>query len=64
MAYFAAAAPETVLEPLLHGGGSNKLEGYNVNGVTIRPGITVGEYEEKIMKSIYGKAVQTVSADA
>lgn len=55
MAYFATAAPETVLEPLQAGGDSTKLEGYDVNGVVIQPGITVGEYEKKIMESIYGK---------
>lgn len=58
MAYFAAATPDTVLEPLRDGADGTKLEGYNVNGVVIRPGITVGEYETKIMESIYGKRTQ------
>lgn len=53
MAYFGSANPETVLEPLA-GGSQERLKGYNANGIVINPGITVGEYQRKIMEKIYG----------
>ena len=58
MAYFGAASPETVLEPLKVDGASEKMEPYKANGLTIPSGITVGEYSEMIMTSIYGSSVQ------
>ena len=53
MAYFGAASPETVLEPVV-GQGEAKIGKYNANGVIIEPGITVGEYGRMIMENIYG----------
>lgn len=52
IAYFGAASPETVLEPVKSDG--EKMREYKANGVVIRPGITVGEYGGLIMKNIYG----------
>lgn len=56
MAYFGSAAPETVLEPL--SGGGEKMGAYSTNGITVYPGITVGEYGKQIMEKIYGPAVK------
>lgn len=53
MAYFGAASPETVLEPLKIE-GAKELKTYEANGVTIPAGITVGEYLKMIMAGIYG----------
>ena len=57
MAYFGAASPETILEPLNLADGEAQMEKYEANGVTIRPGITVGEYARIIMENIYGSSV-------
>lgn len=57
MAYFGAAAPETVLEPVVLAGDGEKMDRYEANGVVIQPGITVGEYGRIIMENIYGKGV-------
>ena len=53
MAYFGAASPETVLQPIDVGGPGNNMESYEANGVIIKPGITVGEYGRLIMENIY-----------
>jgi hypothetical protein len=49
-----------VLQPIVSDseGVAAKLKDYNVNNVVIQPGITVGEYEAKIMSSIYGTGVE------
>ena len=57
MAYFGAASPDTVLEPVKTGGETEKMERYEANGVVIQPGITVGEYGRLIMENIYGSGV-------
>lgn len=57
MAYFGAASPETVLEPIEIGDEQHKLEQYEANGVIIKPGITVGEYGRIIMENIYGSSI-------
>lgn len=61
MAYFGAASPDTVLEPIKTDGGQEAREKYEANGVTIYPGITVGEYGRMIMENIYGKSVAQTS---
>ncbi|KAG0646353.1 non sense mediated decay [Hyphodiscus hymeniophilus] len=55
MAYFCAANPETVLEPL---GGEEESVAYEANGMVIERGITVGEYGKRIMESIYGSKMK------
>ena len=62
MAYFGAASPETVLEPLQAGDEQDRMGTYNANGVTIQPGITVGEYGRLVMESIYGTSVAQTTA--
>ena len=57
MAYFGMASPETVLEPVHKDGNAEDLKEYRANGMVLTPGITVGEYSNMIMESIYGKAV-------
>ncbi|KAF2719321.1 Clavaminate synthase-like protein [Polychaeton citri CBS 116435] len=57
MAYFGAAAPETLLEPIHAVGETEKLQNYDANGVVIQPGITVGEYGRLVMEKIYGSSV-------
>ncbi|KAF2164098.1 hypothetical protein M409DRAFT_25445 [Zasmidium cellare ATCC 36951] len=56
MAYFGAAAPDTVLEPLKID-GKKAFDKYETNGLTIPPGITVGEYSKMIMTGIYGTGI-------
>lgn len=56
MAYFGKADPVTVLEPLL-GVTGEQPEDYNANGIFFNRGITVGEYQQKIMEKIYGSVV-------
>jgi isopenicillin N synthase-like dioxygenase len=56
MAYFGAANPDTVLQPLLSGVTMGE---YLSNGLRIEPGITVGELNRQIMTSIYGPALAT-----
>jgi isopenicillin N synthase-like dioxygenase len=58
MAYFGAANPDTVLQPLVQG-GKKKMEKYYSNGVEVEPGITVGELSRIIMRDIYGAAFQS-----
>lgn len=59
MAYFGAASPDTVLEPIKQGFEvAEELKGYSANGVVIQPGITVGEYGKLIMQNIYGSGVK------
>jgi len=55
MAYFGAANPDTVLEPLVSG---VEMPTYSSNGVDLVAGITVGELNDRIMTNIYG--AQTV----
>jgi isopenicillin N synthase-like dioxygenase len=62
MAYFGLAAPDTVLEPVRRGGKEEAMGEYKANGLVLKPGITVGEYSDMIMTSIYGKAVAQPSA--
>jgi hypothetical protein len=62
MAYFGAASPETVLEPIKIGDEHDKMDKYEANGVTIHPGITVGEYGRIIMENIYGSSVAQETA--
>jgi hypothetical protein len=62
MAYFGAASPETVLEPIKIGNEQDQIRSYQANGVTIEPGITVGEYGRIIMESIYGSSVAQKTA--
>ncbi|RFU32285.1 hypothetical protein B7463_g4065, partial [Scytalidium lignicola] len=50
IAYFGAANPETVLQPLLPGEAMSK---YYTNGFEVRPGITAGELNRMIMNKIY-----------
>ena len=58
MAYFCAANPETVLEPLVgNGGEKGEAERYETNGIVLEPGITVGELSRRIMEGIYGKGI-------
>lgn len=57
MAYFGSADPATVLQPL-NNGSAEGLKGYNANGIEVSPGITVGEYQKKIMEKIYGASVK------
>ena len=57
MAYFGAASPHTVLEPIKIGDEQRDMEQYEANGVIIKPGITVGEYGRIIMEGIYGSGV-------
>ena len=59
MAYFGAASPDTVLEPIKIGEEVQQMDKYEANGVTIHAGITVGEYGRKIMNNIYGVAQKT-----
>ncbi|KXL50029.1 hypothetical protein M433DRAFT_134441 [Acidomyces richmondensis BFW] len=58
MAYFGAASPDTVLEPLGTFCDTKALKNYNANGVLIQPGITVGEYGRRVMENIYGNHVE------
>jgi isopenicillin N synthase-like dioxygenase len=60
MAYFGAAVPETVLEPIGTDRGELSEFAYGDNGVDFRKGMTVGEYGDLIMKNIYG--TEAVSA--
>lgn len=62
MAYFGAASPETVLEPLNLGDGQDQMEKYEANGVTIHPGISVGKYSKIIMENIYGSSVAQINS--
>lgn len=62
MAYFGAASPDTVLEPLKVD-GAEAFEKYEANGLTIPPGITVGEYSKMIMASIYGAGIHEKRED-
>lgn len=62
MAYFGAASPDTVLKPIKARNGQKDLQMYQANGVTIRPGITVGEYSRMIMENIYGGGVAQATA--
>ena len=62
MAYFGAASPETVLEPIKVGDKGGGIEKYEANDVIIRPGITVGEYGRMIMEGIYGSSVAQKSS--
>jgi isopenicillin N synthase-like dioxygenase len=55
MAYFCAANPETVLEPLA---GADEVEGYETNGLVLERGIMVGELGRKIMEGIYGSGMK------
>ncbi|KAF8857813.1 Clavaminate synthase-like protein [Acephala macrosclerotiorum] len=55
MAYFGAAHPDTVLRPLLSG---VEMGEYHSNGMSLEPGITVGELNNRIMTSIYGPALK------
>ena len=55
MAYFCAANPETVLEPLV---GGKAVEVYKTNGMIIEKGITVGELGRRIMEGIYGSGIE------
>lgn len=55
MAYFCAANPETVLEPL---SGAEEVEGYETNGIVLERGITVGELSRRIMEGIYGSGIK------
>ena len=57
MAYFGAASPDTVLEPVQSKDQQEKMEKYEANGVVIHSGITVGEYGRIIMENIYGSGV-------
>ncbi|KAG0650871.1 non sense mediated decay [Hyphodiscus hymeniophilus] len=50
MAYFGSAHPDTVLQPIMAGKTMGK---YHSNGFDIEPGITVGQLNAMIMKSIY-----------
>ncbi|KAK4939898.1 hypothetical protein LTR10_019857 [Elasticomyces elasticus] len=54
MAYFGAASPETVLQPIVGG----TVEEYVSNGLVLTPGVTVGELSKMIMRDIYGAAFQ------
>jgi len=56
MAYFGAANPDTVLQPILPG---RTMAKYYSNGLELEPGITVGELNRMIMRNIYGAAFQT-----
>ena len=58
MAYFGAASPETVLEPIISNESGEGMGRYDVNGVVIEPGVTVGEYGRMIMESIYGSGAE------
>ena len=51
MAYFCAANPETVLEPLV---GGKEVDGYETNGIILEGGITVGELGRRIMEGFMG----------
>ena len=53
MAYFGAANPETILQPIVPG---RTLTKYYSNGLELKPGVTVGELQRMIMESIYGSA--------
>lgn len=59
MAYFGSASPDTILEPITSGG--EKMGAYNMNGITIYPGISVGEYGRLVMEKIYGSSVSQTS---
>lgn len=48
MAYFGGADPNTVLKPIKQ--GSTDIGTYKPNGVTVYPGITVGEYDRLVRK--------------
>jgi len=56
MAYFGAANPETILEPIVPGRTMTK---YYSNGLELKPGVTVGELSRMIMTGIYGASTQT-----
>lgn len=53
MAYFGAANPDTVLQPII---SSRSVQKYYSNGLELVPGITVGELSQMIMRNIYGAA--------
>ena len=59
MAYFGAANPDTVLQPILTG---QRFEKYYSNGIELVPGITVGELNAMIMRNIYGAAFKPSKA--
>ena len=61
MAYFGAANPDTVLEPIVKG---RTMEKYVTNGIELEPGITVGELSKMIMRGIYGPAVDKNATNA
>ncbi|KAL6248894.1 hypothetical protein RBB50_003957 [Rhinocladiella similis] len=56
MAYFGAANPDTVLQPIVP---CEKMETYYSNGFEVVPGITVGELNRMIMQGIYGAAFKS-----
>lgn len=60
MAYFGAAIPETVLEPVGSDRGSVPEFAYGDNGVQLSKGMTVGEYGDLIMRNIYGTGAAAV----
>lgn len=62
MAYFGAASPDTVLEPIKTEESGNATDTYEANGVVIKPGITVGEHGRLIMENIYGRGVAQKAA--
>lgn len=53
MAYFGAANPDTILQPIL---SSGRAERYYSNGLELTPGITVGQLSTMVMRNIYGSA--------
>ena len=57
MAYFCAANPDTVLEPLGNG-TAGEVGVYETNGIQIERGVTVGELGQRIMEGIYGNKVK------
>jgi isopenicillin N synthase-like dioxygenase len=61
MAYFAKASPETILQPIKAGEG---IETYYTNGIELRPGMTVDELSNNIMRNIYGGAFPSSEKNA
>lgn len=57
MAYFGAANPDTVLQPIL---SSSNVGKYYSNGLELTPGITVGHLSQMIMRNIYGSTFDTM----
>ncbi|KAK6366319.1 hypothetical protein LTS17_010825 [Exophiala oligosperma] len=63
MAYFGAANPDTVLQPIVAcGEKKKKMDTYYSNGFELVPGITVGELNRMIMQGIYGAAFESSSS--